>query len=256
MLTGDYHQTAIAAARGVGILPSNSQLIIVQARSELQSIAQPPSHMPSAFDSSHSLRLPAYPVVGTFNGSGKSDGQIAGSSQVSGSKAAGSMGGRHASFTKMCGTTIANKVVSYDPVSPFCDAQEQPSLQKSSQQHSRHQLSSQEQSCQQLLSQQQTLHQQSYQVRLSRTGSSVSPLDIDTAQPVCLQQDNDQVVHRLQRSSCEKFVFTLQSEDDEEEIDAQRAITSLAQVDCPYTQCLLQRCLAPHICLVRLCCFA
>ncbi len=256
MLTGDYHQTAIAAARGVGILPSDSQLIIVQARSELQSTAQPTSYVPSTFDSSHSLKLPAYPVVGTLNGSGKSDGQKAGSSRVFGSNIAGSIGGQHASFTKMDGTTKADSVVRYDPVSPFGAAQEQPVLQKASQQHSSHQLSSQEQSCQQGFSQQRSLHKQSYQFKLSRTGSSVYPLTVDTAQTVSLQQDTVQVVHHLQRSSCENLVFMLQSEADEEEIDAQHAITSLAQVDCPCTQCLQQCCLAPHVCLVHLCCFA
>ena len=248
MLTGDYHQTAIAAARGAGMLPSKSQLIIIQARSELQSTAQPPRYAPSTLDSSHSLRPPAYPVVGTFNGSGKSDGQQAGSSQVSGSKVAGSMGSRHASFTQMSGTTTADNAVSYDPVSPFGAAQERPSLQKSSQQHSRHQLTSQEQSCQQVLSQQQSLHKQSYQVKLSqqqslhkqshqvklsRVGSSVHPLTVGTAQTVSSQQDTVQVVDSLQRSSCENLIFMLQSEDDEEEIDAQHAITSLAQVQCP-----------------------
>ncbi|DBA77564.1 TPA: hypothetical protein ACH3X1_009370 [Trebouxia sp. C0004] len=151
MLTGDYHQTAIAAARGVGILPSGSQLVIIQAKSELQSTEQPPSHVPSAFDGSHSLRLPEYPVVTTFNGFAKSDGQKAGCSQDYGSKVGGSMSGQHPSFTMLCGTTTADNA-----------------------------------------------------------------------------QDTDQAVH-LQRSSCENLVFTLQSEDGEEEIDAQRATTSLAQ---------------------------
>ncbi|DBA95425.1 TPA: hypothetical protein ACH3X3_013297 [Trebouxia sp. C0006] len=231
MLTGDYHQTAIAAARGVGILPTDSQLIIVQARSELQSTAQPPSYAPSTLDSSHSHSLmpPAYPVVGTFNGPGKSDGPKAGSSQASGSKVAGNMGGRHASFTQMSGITRADSAVSYDPVSSFSFAQEQPSLQESSQQHSRHQLLSQEQSCQQGLSQQQSLHKQSDQVKLSTTSPSVYPFTVDTAQTVSLQQDTVQVVDHLQCSSCESLVFMLQSETDEEEIDAQHAITSLAQ---------------------------
>ena len=256
MLTGDYHQTAIAAARGVGILPTDSQLIIVQARSELQSTAQPPSYAPSTLDSSHSHSLmpPAYPVVGTFNGPGKSDGPKAGSSQASGSKVAGNMGGRHASFTQMSGITRADSAVSYDPVSSFSFAQEQPSLQESSQQHSRHQLLSQEQSCQQGLSQQQSLHKQSDQVKLSTTSPSVYPFTVDTAQTVSLQQDTVQVVDHLQCSSCESLVFMLQSETDEEEIDAQHAITSLAQVQCPCTQCLLRRCLASHNCLAHLCC--
>lgn len=216
------------------MLPSGSQLVVIQARSELQITSQPPGHMdaPAAYESSHSLRLPAYPVNSTVNASGKPDGQQAGSSQVSGSKAAAeSMGSQDPSSTKMYGTTTANNAVSYDPVGA---AQELPSLQKSSQQHLRQQRSSLEQSCQQVLSQQpsaqqQLLHQHSCQVKLSENRSSGSPLD--TAQPVCSQQDTDQVVHHLQSSSCKDLIFTLQSEYDEEEIDAQRAITSLAQVD-------------------------
>lgn len=220
------------------MLPEGSQLVIIQARSELQSTAQPPSHVPSPFDRRHSL--PAHPVVTTSHASGKPDGQKTGSSRFS-----GSMDGRRPSFVQICGTTIADKAVRHDPVSPFCAAPEQPLLQKSSQQHSCQQRSSREQSSQQGLSQQpsaqqQLLHQQSYQVKLSKPSSSVSPLKVDTAQPVCSQQDSDQVVRCLQRSSCESLVFMLQSEDDEEEIDAQRAITSLAQVDCLCTQCLLQ----------------
>ena len=233
MLTGDSHQTAIAVARGVGMLPPGSQLVIIQARSELHSTAQPPSHMdaPAASDSSHSLRLPVYPVVTTSKASGKPDGQKAGSSQVSGSNFAGSVGGRHPSFTNMCGTNTADSAVSYDPVAPFGTAQEPPLLKESSQQHLCQQRSSLEQSCQQVLSQQPSAHQQSHQLKkLSENNSSVSTLD--TAQPVCLQQDTDQVVQGVQHSSCRNLVFTLQSTEDEEEIDAQRAITSLAQVDC------------------------
>ena len=40
MVTGDYHHTAIAVARGVGMLPPGGELIIIQAKSELQSTAQ------------------------------------------------------------------------------------------------------------------------------------------------------------------------------------------------------------------------
>ena len=227
MLTGDFHQTAIAVARGVGMLLEGSQLVIIQARSELQSTAQAPSHAPPAFDSSPSLRLPAHPEVSISAGSGKPDGQTAGSSQVP-------------------GTTTADKAVTYDPVSPFCAAQEQSWLQQSSQRQSCQQGAPQEpqHSCQQGVSQQpaaqqHSLHQQSYQVKPSGTASSVSPLKVDTAQPVCLQPDADQVLPCVQRSSCEDLVFTLQSVDEEEEIDAQRAIKSLAQVDCTCKQCLM-----------------
>ena len=258
MLTGDYHQTAIAVARGVGMLPSSSQLVIIQARSEQQSTAQAPRPVPPAFNSSHSPRLPTYPVVSTFSGSRKPDGQEAGSLQLSGGKVAGGMSSRHPSFTHMCDATTVDNAVHNDPVSPSYAAQEQPSPQKSSQQQLCQQRSLQEQSCQQVLSQQpsaqqHSLHQPSYQVQLSSTSPSVSPLKVDTSQPVGLQQNTDQVVHCLQRSSCENLVFTLQREDDEEEIDAQHAITSLAQVDCPCTNCLLRSCLAPRICLVHQC---
>lgn len=220
------------------MLPFSSQLVIIQAKSELQSTAQPPSHAPSACNSSHSLRLPTYPPVSTINSPGKPDGQEAGSSQVSGSKFTGSMGGQHPSFTKMCGGTITDDVaVSHDAVFPFSAVQIQPLLQNSSQQVSCQQCSSQDQSCQQGLSQQlsaqqRSLHQQPSQVKLSETSSSGIPLMVDTTQSVCPQQDADQGEHCLQRSSCDDLVFTLQSEDDEEGIDAQRAITSLAQVGC------------------------
>ena len=247
MLTGDSHQTAISVSRGVGMLPSSSQLVIIQARSELQSTPHSPSR---------SLMLPAYPVVSTFSGSGKPDGQEAGSAQASGSRFAGSMGARNPSFTKMCGTTTADSAASLDPVSPSGAAQEQPLLQKSGQQGSSLQPSCQQGLSQQSTAQQQLLHQQSYQAELSENSSSVSPLKVDMTQPVASQQDTDQVGHRLQSSSCEALVFMLQSEDDEKEIDAQRAITSMAQVDCPCTQCLLRHCLASHIFLVHLCCSA
>lgn len=41
MVTGDYHHTAIAVARGVGIIPQAGPMIIIQARSEMSSL--PPS---------------------------------------------------------------------------------------------------------------------------------------------------------------------------------------------------------------------
>ena len=36
MVTGDYHHTAIAVARGVGIIPPGGSLVIIQAESERQ----------------------------------------------------------------------------------------------------------------------------------------------------------------------------------------------------------------------------
>ena len=40
MITGDYQHTAIAVARGVGMIPQEGQVIIVQAKSEHLSHAQ------------------------------------------------------------------------------------------------------------------------------------------------------------------------------------------------------------------------
>ena len=34
MVTGNYHHTAIAVARGLGIVPQGGQLVIIQAKSE------------------------------------------------------------------------------------------------------------------------------------------------------------------------------------------------------------------------------
>lgn len=42
MVTGNYHHTAIAVARGVGMVPPGGPLIIIQSRAELQSATKPP----------------------------------------------------------------------------------------------------------------------------------------------------------------------------------------------------------------------
>ena len=59
MVSGDYHHTAIAVARGLGMVPPGGPLIIIQSRAELQSATKPPSpsHGPS-----HS-RAPPQPVA-------------------------------------------------------------------------------------------------------------------------------------------------------------------------------------------------
>lgn len=36
MATGDYHHTALAAARGVGMVPPQGQVVIIQAKSEMK----------------------------------------------------------------------------------------------------------------------------------------------------------------------------------------------------------------------------
>ena len=68
MVTGDYHHTAIAVGKGVGMIASGSQLVIVQAKTELQTTAQ--SLRPSIFSnaSTESARLTAYPVLSKSGG--------------------------------------------------------------------------------------------------------------------------------------------------------------------------------------------
>ncbi len=48
MVTGDYHHTAIAVARGVGMVPQGGQLVIIQAKSEKQVLPRMPSRVPPA----------------------------------------------------------------------------------------------------------------------------------------------------------------------------------------------------------------
>lgn len=61
MVTGDYHHTAIAVARGVGMITPNSRLIIIRSRAELQGSVQSPLSSPFASDM-HSFRLAANPL--------------------------------------------------------------------------------------------------------------------------------------------------------------------------------------------------
>ena len=49
MVTGDYHHTAIAVAKGVGMVPQGGQLVIIQAKSEKQVLPRMPSRIPPAF---------------------------------------------------------------------------------------------------------------------------------------------------------------------------------------------------------------
>ncbi len=52
MVTGDYHHTAIAVARGVGMVPQGGQLVIIQAKSEKQVLPRMPSRVPPALGAS------------------------------------------------------------------------------------------------------------------------------------------------------------------------------------------------------------
>lgn len=63
MVTGDYHHTAIAVARGVGMLSPEGQLLIIQSKSELQSTAQGLDETFLASRSMHSSRYPPYLVL-------------------------------------------------------------------------------------------------------------------------------------------------------------------------------------------------
>ena len=58
MVTGDYHHTAIAVARGVGMILQGGQVVIIQAKAENQVLPRTPSRFPSAFKiSNHQARL-------------------------------------------------------------------------------------------------------------------------------------------------------------------------------------------------------
>lgn len=51
MVTGDYHHTALAVARGVGMVPTDSRLVIVQSQSEFRPSPKGLASMPSALKS-------------------------------------------------------------------------------------------------------------------------------------------------------------------------------------------------------------
>ena len=63
MVTGDYHHTAIAVSRGIGMLTPGKQLVIVQAKSELQITAESPDRASFAFSSINSSRYTGYPAL-------------------------------------------------------------------------------------------------------------------------------------------------------------------------------------------------
>ena len=51
MVTGDYHHTALAVARGVGMTPMDAPLVIIQSQAEFRSISKGSVAMPSALKS-------------------------------------------------------------------------------------------------------------------------------------------------------------------------------------------------------------
>ena len=55
MVTGDFHHTAIAVARGVGMVRPGGQVVIIQAKSERQPLSNAPTQFPSALKSAKSL---------------------------------------------------------------------------------------------------------------------------------------------------------------------------------------------------------
>ena len=55
MVTGDFHHTAIAVARGVGMIRFGGQVVIIQAKSERQPLPKAPAQLPSALKSAKSL---------------------------------------------------------------------------------------------------------------------------------------------------------------------------------------------------------
>ncbi len=48
MVTGDYHQTAIAVARGAGMIPGDSRVVIIQSQTEIRPSCRHPGCMHSA----------------------------------------------------------------------------------------------------------------------------------------------------------------------------------------------------------------
>ena len=62
MVTGDYHHTAIAVARGVGMVPPGGQVIIIQAKPEEQAMSRTASILPSALKSAHSVATTPRPL--------------------------------------------------------------------------------------------------------------------------------------------------------------------------------------------------
>lgn len=53
MATGDYHHTALAVARGVGMVPPHSQVIIIQAGQETQPSSLPAEHLRAETPATH-----------------------------------------------------------------------------------------------------------------------------------------------------------------------------------------------------------
>ncbi len=69
MVTGDYHHTAIAVARGVGMVPQGGQLVIIQAKSEKQVLPRMPSHIPPALGTFRPPPKPYQPGSTSLSGS-------------------------------------------------------------------------------------------------------------------------------------------------------------------------------------------
>lgn len=67
MVTGDYHGTAIAVARGVGMVPPDSQLIIIQSKEELQSAAQRLNASLLAAETTHNPQYTTHAVISSFS---------------------------------------------------------------------------------------------------------------------------------------------------------------------------------------------
>ena len=54
MVTGDYHHTAIAVARGAGMIPGDSRVVIIQSQTEIRPSCRHPACMHSALKCSKS----------------------------------------------------------------------------------------------------------------------------------------------------------------------------------------------------------
>ena len=214
MVTGDYQHTAIAVARGTGMLPPDGQLVIIQARSELHSTSDSPGRSPLACESRNRYSLNSSPVSSTRSLSGP--------------------GSRDPSFNHLSDSRLrrspgsASKLASFK-VSLF-------GLKSASlppQRLSRIHPAGQSRSDLIATSAPNDLSTFAPQQQSSATDLSLCQTQPDVQRFAQSPPDraNSQRVPQLQNWSCESLVFRLQSEDHVEELDAQHAITSLAQVN-------------------------
>ena len=68
MVTGDYHHTALAVARGVGMLPLDERVVIIQSRTELMPTNRCSGQLTSALKAPKSPRPSTHTLSGHHKG--------------------------------------------------------------------------------------------------------------------------------------------------------------------------------------------